>query len=176
MGGHRITFVETAADRREALRAGRSPISEPGLTEMLTANVERIHVVGSLEAVSHPPDIVFVAVATPVGEDGDPDVSQLVSAADALRVWPEAHVSIRSTLPPGTSLRLPEMLGRADGSRLSTNPEFLRQGTAMDDYARPSRIVIGRFPETEDEHLDRLDQLFAGIDAPRIHVSVQTAD
>lgn len=103
------------------------PIAEPGLGEAFREPSGRIGVAGTLDEVE-PPDFVFVAVATPISEAGDPDMTQLHSAMTDLRAWPNAHVSIRNTLPPGMSLRLPALLGRADGSRLSTNPEFLRQG------------------------------------------------
>ena len=74
------------------------------------------------------------------------------------------------------SNRLPRLMGRADGERLSTNPEFLRQGSAVADYAHPSRIIIGRFPTTSAEHLELLERVFAPIEAPRLHVDVAAAE
>lgn len=68
------------------------------------------------------------------------------------------------------------MLGRASAERISTNPEFLRQGSAMQDYRHPTRIVIGTFPETGAEHLDRIDQVLAGLEGPRLHVNVAAAE
>ena len=174
-GSHRVTFVEKAPARLDELRNGVMPIAEPGLGEAFDEARERINVARSLDEVE-PPDFVFVVVATPISEAGDPDMTQMHSAMADLRVWPDAHVSIRSTLPPGLSLRLPALLGRVDGSRLSTNPEFLRQGSAMEDFARPSRIVIGRYPETSAEHMSRLEHIFASFDAPRLNVNVAAAE
>ena len=174
-GLHRVTFVEKAPARLDELRKGIMPIAEPGLGEAFAEARERIAVVKSLDEAELP-DFVFVVVATPISEAGDPDLTQMHSAMADLRAWPDAHVSIRSTLPPGLSLRLPGLLGRADGSRLSTNPEFLRQGSAMEDFAHPSRIVIGRFPETSAEHLSRVEHIFEPFDSPRLSVDVAAAE
>jgi len=176
IGGHRVTWVDTDPARVAMLKQGQMPIHEPGLAEAFHDCADRLDVVPSLSAIDKQPDFVLIAVATPIGEDGEPDLSQLRSATQALRALPNAHVSVRSTLPPGTSVKLPGMLGRADGSRISTNPEFLREGAAMSDYAEPSRVVIGTFPDTNAEHLDRLNDLLRGIDAPMQHVSVQAAE
>ena len=174
-GRHEITFVERSPDRLRDLAQGRMPIEEPGLAASFAAAAERIRVVDSVAAAGAA-DLVFVAVATPIDEDGESDRTQILSALDGLRAHPELHVSVRSTLPPGFSERIPALLGRADGERVSTNPEFLRQGSAMTDFAKPSRIVVGRFPETSQEHLDRVAAAYSGIDAPRISVSVAAAE
>jgi UDPglucose 6-dehydrogenase len=175
LGPHRVTLVESAPSRLDELRRGGMPISEPGLAEAFREAGGQIRVVGTIEE-AEPPDFVFVAVATPISEGGDPDTAQLRSAMKNLRAWPDAHISVRSTLPPGTSRRLPALLGRTDGTSLSTNPEFLRQGAAMADFARPTRIVVGRYPETSAEHISRLDEIFAPMDAPRLTVDVIAAE
>jgi UDPglucose 6-dehydrogenase len=175
IGGHHVTLVEKSDVRVSDLREGRVPFEEPGLQSAFTQARDSITVVESLDQVEEP-GLVFVAVATPISESGDPDVSQLRSALDALRHMPEVDVSIRSTTPPGYAQRLPTLLGRRDGERVSTNPEFLRQGSAMADYAKPSRIIIGRFPETSAAHLAKLNSLFDPIDAPRVDVDVAAAE
>lgn len=151
------------------------PIAEPGLAEAFDTARDRITIAEAL-AESEQPDLVFVCVGTPIADDGEPDLSQLQVASERLRSWPDAHVSVRSTLPPGTSAHLPGFLGRDGGARLSTNPEFLRQGSAMEDYAHPTRIVIGRFPDTSPEHLQVLGEAYAVISAPRLEVSVAAAE
>ena len=162
-GRHEVTFVEKNAERIADLRRGRMPIEEPGLAEAYAASEERIQVVASLDQVENP-DIVFVCVATPIGEGGESDLGQINGALEELRSYPTADIVVRSTLPPGFSARLPALLGRTDGERVSTNPEFLRQGSAMEDFAGPSRIVFGRFPETSERHLELLDSV---VPAPR---------
>ena len=174
-GRHIITFVERNPQRVDELRSGRMPIEEPRLADSFAAARERIEVVASL-AQAEAPDLVFVAVATPIGEDGESDLSQITSALADLRPYPRADVSVRSTLPPGFSSRMPELMGRADGTRLSTNPEFLRQGSAMADFATPSRIVIGRYPTTSDDHLALIEDVYAHADAPKLTVDVAAAE
>jgi len=173
--GHDVTFVERSGDRRDALRAGRAPIFEPGLQAALDETRARIRVVDDIGG-DGAPDLVLVAVGTPIADDGMPDETQLAGALSMLSAHPALHVSVRSTLPPGMSMRLPRMLGRADGRRLSTNPEFLRQGSAMDDFEHPARVVIGRFPETEPDHVRKLEELYASVAAPRLVVDVTAAE
>jgi UDPglucose 6-dehydrogenase len=175
IGGNHVTLVETSEERLAELRRGAMPIEEPGLAEAFAECRDRIAIVDALDRVERP-DLVFVCVATPITDNGEPDLTQLRAVLDELAGWPDFQVCIRSTLPPGLSLRLPELMGRPDGERISTNPEFLRQGSAMTDYAGPSRIVIGRFDETSAEHLALLERLFAPIDAPRLQVGVAAAE
>ena len=174
-GEHHVTLVETAPNRLRELEAGSMPIEEPGLAEAFAEARERITVVGSLDQVEDP-DLVFLAVGTPISDTGEPDLSQLQSATADLRRLPDVDVSVRSTLPPGLSVRLPKLLGRANGARVSTNPEFLRQGSAVHDYEHPSRIIFGRFPETTDAHLAVVERVYAAIEAPRLHVDVAAAE
>src|SRR5262245_8833041 len=175
IGGYHVTLVEKSPSRLTELRQGIMPIEEPGLPEAFAEARSRIQVVESLDQVERP-DIVLVAVGTPISDNGEPDLSQLVSATTALRRWPEVHISVRSTLPPGASQRLPAMLGRASGERVSTNPECLRQGAAVADFAHPSRVIIGRFPETSAEHLDLLQRIYEPIPGPRLVVDTASAE
>jgi UDPglucose 6-dehydrogenase len=174
-GQHHVTFVERDPRRVGELNAGQMPIEEPGLAAAFAEHRARIDALEALDSADRP-DLVFIAVATPVGETGDSDLTQIHSVLRELSDHPELHVSVRSTLPPGFSQRMPGLLGRADGARLSTNPEFLRQGSAMDDFRHPSRIVFGRFASTSAEHLDLLERVYAGIEAPRISVEVAAAE
>lgn len=176
LDGHRVTFVERAPERVDALRRGEVPISEPGLAEAFADASSQIRVATQLESAVQDAELVMVAVGTPIAESGDSDLSQLRSAMEGLRRWPELDVVVRSTLPPGASARLPALLGRADGRRISTNPEFLRQGSALADYRHPTRVVIGVFPETSQAHLDKVEQLVSNVDGPRLRVSVGAAE
>ena len=174
-GRHEVTFVEKNPERVDELSRGRMPIEEPGLSESFAAHRDRIAVVDALGR-SEAPDLVFVCVATPIGEGGESDLQQISSAITDLRDHRHLQVSVRSTLPPGFSARIPALLGRPDGERVSTNPEFLRQGAAMQDFAKPSRIIVGRFADTSDLHLALLEEAYAHVDAPRLTVSVSAAE
>jgi len=174
-GRHDVTLVERNPERIDELRRGRMPIEEPGLAESFAASDGRIQVVASLDQVETP-DLVFVCVATPIGEAGESDLSQISGALEDLRAYTMLDVSVRSTLPPGFSARLPALMGRPNGERVSTNPEFLRQGAAMSDFAKPSRIVIGRYPETADRHIALFKRAYAHLEGPRLTVSVAAAE
>lgn len=174
-GGHEVTFVERSPARLDELCRGRLPIEEPGLAAAFADATPRISAVDSV-AEAERPDLVFVAVATPIAEDGESDLSQIIGALEELSGYGDLDICVRSTLPPGFSERIPSLLGRADGERVSTNPEFLRQGSAMEDFARPSRIVIGRYAETSARHLATIDAVYEHIDAPRIEVGVAAAE
>src|ERR687897_599123 len=105
IGDHRVTLVERSRPRLHELEAGIMPIEEPGLPEAFAAARDRIDVVDTIERVERP-DLVFVAVGTPISDTGEPDLTQLLSATNELRQFPDVHVSVRSTLPPGMSMRL----------------------------------------------------------------------
>jgi UDPglucose 6-dehydrogenase len=175
IGGHSVTLVEKSASRLDELREGIMPIEEPGLAAAFAVARKRITIVDALDKVERP-DLVLVCVATPITDHGEPDLTQLRTVLHELGAWPDLHVCVRSTLPPGLSHRLPALMGRSNGDRVSTNPEFLRQGSAMDDFAAPSRIVLGRFEETSAEHMRVLEELFAPIEGPRLYVDVAAAE
>ena len=101
-GRHDVTFVERNPSRLDEIRDGRMPIEEPGLTDAFRDARDRIAVVDAL-AAAEAPDVVFVAVATPIGEDGESDLGQILSALEDLRAFPGLHVSVRPplTLVPG---------------------------------------------------------------------------
>jgi UDPglucose 6-dehydrogenase len=173
--GNDVTFVERDEERLRELADGRMPIEETGLAEAFARARDRINLVRAIGQAEQP-DLVFVAVATPIGDGGESDLGQITSVLAELSAHPNLDVSIRSTLPPGFSARLPAMLGRPDGERLSTNPEFLRQGSAMEDFGKPSRVIVGTFPETSAEHLAKVNRAYEGIEAPRLVVSVAAAE
>jgi UDPglucose 6-dehydrogenase len=174
--GHRVSVVETRADRFDALRAGRVPIFEQGLQAAMDAAVaaDRLTI---LDAPGGHPDLVMVCVGTPIGADGRSDLSQLRTALHDLHGVLEGDVPlvIRSTLPPG-STRLAVDWAGIPTSRVLTNPEFLRQGTALDDFMRPTRVVIGRFPDVDPTALERVRSIYTGFDAPILVMDVAAAE
>ncbi|MFL5670336.1 MAG: UDP-glucose dehydrogenase family protein [Chloroflexota bacterium] len=174
--GHDVRLVETGATRLAALRAGRLPIHEAGLQDAFDAAVAagRLEVAGE---IGDEPAILLICVGTPIDDLGQSDLTQLDSALDAIggRFGPDDILVIRSTLPVGGTRRSIETSGLPT-ARVFTNPEFLRQGTAVADFARPSRIVVGRFPDADPEALDAVMSLYDTIDAPRQVVDVEAAE
>jgi UDPglucose 6-dehydrogenase len=138
--GHEVTCVERDTARAESWRSGVDPLQEPGLAEML----ERYQV----HFTSDPSELAFaeavlIAVGTPMGPGGGPDLTQVDTAAEQIRrLTPEGTVVlIRSTVPVGTCDRL--QIGPLRRMRVVSNPEFLREGHALDDALFPDRVVAG---------------------------------
>ena len=122
-------------------------------------------------------DVALVCVGTPIGPDGRSDLSQLHGALSTLDPVLDGRTPlvIRSTLPPGSTRLAVEWSG-VPSSRVFTNPEFLRQGTALADFRSPTRIVIGRFPDADQDSQARVEALFSEIRAPRLVVDVAAAE
>src|SRR5712672_2305705 len=149
--GHNVTCVDNDAHKIEVLRAGRVPIYEPGLEELITRNVSahRLHFSGSIEDAVERSQIVFIAVPTPQQPDGDVDLSFLEKVArEIASVLTSYRVIVdKSTVPVKTGEKVAESIKRynrhgADFDVVS-NPEFLREGCAVADLMNPDRIVIG---------------------------------
>ena len=174
--GHRVEVVETRPDRLAALREGRSPIHEAGVPETLAQVVAD----GRLTVADRPgldANLAMVCVGTPIGANGRSDLSQLDSALRSLAPILEggAPLVVRSTLPPGSTRLVAEWSGLPT-SRILTNPEFLRQGTALHDFLHPTRVVIGHFPNVDPVALDRVVSLYASLGAPVLTVDVAAAE
>jgi UDPglucose 6-dehydrogenase len=174
--GHTDALVEIDPRTTASLEAGRLPIHEPGMDDAFAA----VRADGRLTVANAVPadaTVAFVCVGTPIDEAGRIDLASLDMALAGLRDLANGGVPIciRSTLPPGGSA---DLARRIDLPRrqLLTNPEFLAQADALNGFLRPARIVIGRFPETAEAHVELLLDLFAQIDAPRMTVDVATAE
>jgi UDPglucose 6-dehydrogenase len=144
--GREVRVVEIDADRRAAVAAGISPIFEPGLDELLSAVVAsgRLRAVETMSEGVTGAGIVIVAVGTPPTPDGEADLSQVRLAVDQAlaEVAPGAVIAIKSTVPPGTTRALARDSSRPDVAFVMF-PEFLREGSALEDLRHPSRVVVG---------------------------------
>ena len=174
--GRRVHLVETRPDRLGPLLQGQVPIHEAGLQDGLVAALDA----GSLTISDDPPEdpgIAMVCVGTPIDDDGQTDDRQLRSALGALhgRFGEDAILCVRSTLPIGRTREVVSWAGLPT-ARIFTNPEFLRQGTALQDFRSPSRIVIGRFDDADPASLTAVLDLYAPIDAPLFVVDVEAAE
>lgn len=174
--GRRVHLVETRPDRLGPLLQGRVPIHEAGLQDGLVAALDA----GSLtisDIAPEDPGIAMICVGTPIDDDGQTDDRQLRSALGALhgRFGEDAILCVRSTLPIGRTREVVSWAGLPT-SRIFTNPEFLRQGTALQDFRYPSRIVVGRFEDADPASIKAVLDLYAPIDAPRFVVDVEAAE
>ncbi|MDR7545143.1 MAG: UDP-glucose/GDP-mannose dehydrogenase family protein [Armatimonadota bacterium] len=143
--GHQVTCVERDPGRLAALQEGRPPFHEPGLADLLHRQLtRRLRLVADLAAVRDD-EVVFVAVGTPPGPGGEPDLSAVDEVVDTLAALSFGGVlALKSTVPVGTTARLErELRRRGLLTAVACNPEFLREGSAVRDFFRPFRIVIG---------------------------------
>ncbi len=162
--GHRVTCADIDQQRVDMLRAGRIPIVEAGLQEIVTEVLAdgRLDVVLGAPAAAADADIVFLCVPTPQGEDGSADLSYIRAAAAEIApvLRPGAIVVNKSTVPVGSASVVERVIERDDVFVVS-NPEFLREGTAVHDFLNPDRVVIGASDRDAGE---RVAALYDGID------------
>lgn len=177
--GHRVVCADTDQDKLRALRGGRVDIMEPGLAELVAQNVRagRLSFVeGSAAAVAgqDPVEVVFLCLPTPMGAGGVADLGAVEAvAAEIGPLLPAGCVLVtKSTVPVGTAARLTRLIGRADIATVS-NPEFLREGSAVADFLRPDRIVVGA-----DQHsaAERVAALYARLGAPTVLTDAASAE
>lgn len=175
--GHQVTCMDIDAEKIAALKHGETPIYEPGLPELLEKNKERMVFTTSLEKVFQKCEIVFIAVDTPPTFTGDADLSRVFQVMSSLPGLPtEKHILVmKSTVPVGTGTKISSELARQESVTIDyvSNPEFLREGTAIDDFMHPDRIVIG---SRNKEAGDAVASLYQGIDAPILKTSIPTAE
>ena len=147
--GNSVVCVDNDASKVEALRRGEIPIYEPGLEEMIRRNVaeERLRFSTDLEAAVRESEILFIAVGTPQDEDGSADLTHVLAVAETIgRAMNGPKVVVtKSTVPVGTTRRVREAIAAVTRHPFSvvSNPEFLKEGAALDDFLKPDRVVIG---------------------------------
>ena len=184
--GHEVVGVDVSADKVRMVNAGLSPIIEPGLDTLLAQVVDK----GRLSATEHGEaalamsDVALICVGTPDLGHGEQNLTALSHVADAIgeacagRSTP-LTVVLRSTVLPGTTARMLErILSAATGScsgtiRMAMNPEFMREGSSLEDFKRPPFILAGC---DDAETADVLRELYSEVDAPFIATSVRTAE
>jgi UDPglucose 6-dehydrogenase len=171
--GHHVVCAERDPLRFEALASGRVPIVEDGLAELLSEGVAsgRLRFVRRAADAARGAAYVFLCVATPEGERGSADLSFVDAVAREITetLEPGAIVVTKSTVPVGTALAL----ARATGAPVVSNPEFLREGTAVRDSLRPDRVVVGGDDRTAAR---RVGELFSKTGAPLIVTDTLTAE
>src|ERR1700712_734672 len=182
--GVEVCVVESDADKLALLRAGRMPIYEPGLERLVTENVAagRLRFTSDLADAVQDVEVVMIAVGTPTRRgDGHADVTYVNAAAEqvARALTGYAVVVTKSTVPVGTGRRIAEIMriARPDlDFDVASNPEFLREGSAIGDFMRPDRVVIGTESERAREVLRRLYRPLYLIEAPILFTSLETAE
>jgi UDPglucose 6-dehydrogenase len=167
--GNQVVGIDKDASKIATLKSGKLPIYEPGLLELVQRNCreQRLSFTSDLEVAVRNVQMVFIAVGTPQGDSGEANLSNLWAVGDALAhavvagdLKPDCVVVIKSTVPVGTNAQLAQRLSQKAGRHIevASNPEFLKEGAAIDDFMKPDRVVVGvRRPEVAA----RLQELYA---------------
>ena len=149
--GHDVICVDKDPNKITMLESGEVPIYEPGLDALMVKNVEagRLSFTGDLKAAVAGADAVFIAVGTPTRRgDGHADLTYVMAAAEEIAQAMTGYcvVVTKSTVPVGTNRRVKQVIAKANPEAqfdVASNPEFLREGAAIDDFMRPDRVVVG---------------------------------
>lgn len=172
--GHHVVCADIDADKIDRLRAGRVDILEPGLADLVNRGIEAgtlEFVVGAINAVWEDTDVLFLCVPTPMGADGSADLRAVESVLAEVRDFlPDGcAVATKSTVPVGTADRLAHMVDVP----IVSNPEFLREGSAVDDFLHPDRIVVG---SSDRAAAQRVGDLYAALQAPTLVLDAASAE
>jgi UDPglucose 6-dehydrogenase len=179
--GNDVTCVDCDRQKIDLLQQGRIPIFEPGLAELVTRNAEAGRLQFSTDlAVAAAAKLVFLAVGTPPADDGSVDLTHLWAVVDQLgpHLAKDAVVVIKSTVPVGTNAAVTARLAESTGRRCDvvSNPEFLKEGAAIDDFMKPDRIVVGARREDVFGSLWDLYQPYLRTDKPLLAMSPESAE
>ncbi|MGE7110300.1 UDP-glucose dehydrogenase family protein [Lysinibacillus sp. NPDC047702] len=179
--GHVVACLDINEEKINTLKKGQSPIYEPGLDEILARNIaaSRLCFTTNAQEAFAQADIIFIAVGTPQGEDGAADLSFIEQAAKdiAINVDHNVIVVVKSTVPVGTNDRVEEILhaNMLAGLQIHvvSNPEFLREGHAINDTFYGDRIVIGAENSIASE---KVESLFKSLNIPIMHTNRRSAE
>ena len=182
--GHSVTCVDASAARIQALGDGQIPFFEPGLAELVARNAtaQRLRFSGDVSASVHDAQVVFIAVGTPEGANGAADMSQVASVANALAPHLTSYrvIVTKSTVPVGTGQWLTAYLRERVADDVAfdvvSNPEFLREGSAIGDFMRPDRVVIGTRSERAVAIMREIYRPLYLIETPLVVTDTETAE
>jgi UDPglucose 6-dehydrogenase len=181
--GTSVTCVDVDADKIERLKRGEMPIYEPGLDQLVAKNTQagRLHFTTDIKSAVEQSLVIFLAVGTPPREDGSADLSYIEGAArDVARHMNGYKVVVtKSTVPVGTGERLRRLIREHQTKfdfGIVSNPEFLREGAAIDDFMRPNRVVIGSRDEAAIAIMRDLYRPLYLIETPVVITSLEAAE
>ncbi len=180
--GNEVVCVDIDADRIAELKAGRIPIYEPGLQELVRRNVTegRLHFTTELAEAVRQSMVSFIAVGTPMSANGAANLKGVMTAAEAVfRAADGYHVmAVKSTVPVGTNDKLRALSGRLgiDRVEVCSCPEFLKEGSAIEDFMRPDRVIIGSSDERATAILRELHTSFVRTDNPILVMHPRSAE
>ena len=180
--GNDVVCVDKDAAKIDMLEAGRMPIYEPGLEEIVRRNhaLERLTFTTDLRGAVRASEIVFIAVGTPQGEDGSADLKHVLDVARAVGQAIEQYTVVvdKSTVPVGTARKVREVIAAETTQPFSvvSNPEFLKQGAAIEDFMKPDRVVLGADDERAADVIRELYAPFTRTGAPILMMDTASAE
>ena len=174
--GHQVVCIDTNVEKIAELKSGICPIYEKGLPELLSMGLEteRLSFSATADVDLLQNEFIFLCLPTPQAEDGRAELAAIYEVAESVKssLSSKAIVVNKSTVPVGTSKVLSEIIGREDVEVVS-NPEFLREGSAIEDFLKPDRIIIGA---DAMEASDRVAELYSNLESPIIQVDCASAE
>ena len=182
--GNEVVCVDADRKKIDSLRSGRIPFYEFGLEELLERNVreKRLAFSTDLPEAIRQSDVIFICVGTPRGSDGEADLQYVFQVARDIAKHINGYKVIvqKSTVPMGTGARVRDLIGSTrNGDHefdVASNPEFLREGSAVEDFMRPDRVVIGTWSKrAEDMLVDVYKPLYLN-ETPMVKTTVETAE
>ena len=185
--GVNVVCVDNDLDKIQMLQNGKVPIYEPGLEPMLINNVEkgRLSFTGDTKEAIEGAEVIFIAVGTPPGEDGSADLKHVLKVASDIGKFLNKYVVVatKSTVPVGTAEKIRNTIKEELGKRKSdlsfdvaSNPEFLKEGSAVEDFLKPQRIIIGVDSEKAGDIMKRLYMPFLMNNRPVIFMDIPSAE
>jgi len=180
--GHTVTCLDIDPRKIETLRAGGVPIYEPGLEELVRRNVRetRLAFTTSYAEGMKSAEVVFIAVGTPPGETGEADLSSVLQAAAELAKHLTRYTVVvnKSTVPVGSAEKVAEIVRQHTSQPFDvvSNPEFLKEGAAIDDFMRPDRVVVGVSSERARAVMAELYAPFVRAEQPVLFMDVRSAE
>src|SRR6188768_49766 len=180
--GNDVVCVDNNQTKVRLLRRGKVPIYEPGLEELVRRNraEKRLTFTTTLAKAVRDSAVIFIAVGTPQGEDGSADLKHVLEVAREIARAMNGYKVIvnKSTVPVGTSEKVREVIRRETTHPFSvvSNPEFLKQGAAIDDFMKPDRVVVGAEDERAAELMRELYAPFTRTGAPIMMMDCASAE
>ena len=180
--GNNVVCIDKVVDKIEGLKAGKIPIYEPGLTELVVRNARdgRLRFTTDLDEGIAEAEIVFIAVGTPQGDDGGADLSGVWAVGREIAKAMKGYkiIVVKSTVPVGTNAELARRM--AEETKVpfdvASNPEFLKEGAAIEDFNKPDRVVVGARRREVAEKLQGLYASFLRTDRPFLVMTPESAE
>jgi len=180
--GNDVTCIDVDEKKIQMLNGGKVPIFEPGLEELISRNMreERLKFTTNTDSLATA-QLVFVAVGTPQSHDGSADLKYVCKVAETIGntvTRDDVLVVVKSTVPIGTNSMVRDIVTERAQCRFHvvSNPEFLKEGAALNDFMKPARIVVGTSDEFAAQVMDELYAPLVRTGAPILHMDVESAE